>query len=53
MIQTAFVERVNLTARMGVAGLTRRTWATAQTVAGFSRQIEWWRAYYHFSVPPS
>jgi IS1 family transposase len=50
-LQTAFVERVNLTVRMGVAALTRRTWATAQTVAGLSRQVEWWRAYYHFIRP--
>jgi hypothetical protein len=50
-LQTAFVERVNLTARMGVAAQTRRTWATAQTVAGVHRQVEWWRAYDHFSRP--
>jgi hypothetical protein len=50
-VQTAFVERVNLTARQGVAALTRRTWATAQSVAGLHRQVEWWRAYYHFSRP--
>jgi IS1 family transposase/transposase-like protein len=50
-LQTAFVERLNLTARMGVAALTRRTWATAQSVAGLQRQVEWWRAYYHFSRP--
>jgi IS1 family transposase len=49
--QTAFVERVNLTARQSVAALTRRTWATAQSVAGLSRQVGWWRAYYHFTVP--
>jgi hypothetical protein len=50
-IQTAFVERVNLTARQSVAALTRRTWATAQTVAGLHRQVAWWRAYYHFVRP--
>ena len=33
-LQTAFVERLNLTARMSVAALTRRTWATAQTATG-------------------
>jgi hypothetical protein len=44
-IQTAFVERVNLTARMGVAALTRRTWATAQNVAGLQRQVAWCRTY--------
>jgi len=50
-LQTAFVERVNLTARMSVAALTRRTWATAQSAAGLQRQTDWWRAYYHFSRP--
>jgi IS1 family transposase len=49
-IQTAFVERVNLTARQSVAALTRRTWATAQTIAGLQRQVAWWRGYYHFVV---
>ena len=52
-LQTAFVERVNLTARQSVAALTRRTWATAQTAAGLQRQVAWWRAYYHFSRPHS
>jgi IS1 family transposase len=50
-LQTAFVERVNLTARQSVAALTRRTWATAQTATGLHRQVAWWRAYYHFSRP--
>jgi hypothetical protein len=49
-LQTACIERVNLTARQSVAALSRRTWATAQTVAGLSRQVDWWRAYYHFTV---
>jgi IS1 family transposase len=50
-LQTAFVERVNLTVRQSVAALTRRTWATAQTGAGLERQVAWWRAYYHFCRP--
>jgi hypothetical protein len=50
-LQTAFVERLNLTVRQSGAGLTRRTWATAQTAAGLHRQAEWWRAYYHFVRP--
>jgi hypothetical protein len=50
-LQTAFVERVNLTVRMGVAALTRRTWATAHTIAGLHRQVERWRAYCHFLRP--
>ena len=29
-LNTAFIERVNLTIRHGIAALARRTWATAQ-----------------------
>lgn len=50
-LQTAFVERLNLTVRQSVAALTRRTWATAQTSTGLQHQVEWWRAYYHFVRP--
>ncbi len=50
-LNTAFVERVNLTIRQGVAALARRTWATAQTTPSLSAQLEWWRAYYHFARP--
>ena len=50
-LQTAFVERVNLTVRQSVAALTRRTWATAQTAAGLQQQLDWWRGYYHFVRP--
>jgi IS1 family transposase len=50
-LQTAFVERLNLTARQSVSALTRRTWATSQTAAGLQCQVEWWRAYYHFVRP--
>jgi hypothetical protein len=51
VVQTAFVERLNLTARQSVAALTRRTWATAHGDHGVQRQVAWWRAYYHFSRP--
>jgi IS1 family transposase len=51
LVQTAFVERLNLTAHQSVAGLTRRTWATAHGDAGVYRQVAWWRAYYHFCRP--
>jgi IS1 family transposase len=47
-LNTAFVERVNLTLRHSVAGLARRTWATAQTAPQLVAQLEWWRGYYHF-----
>ena len=47
-LNTAFVERVNLTLRQGIAALTRRTWATAQHVPALLASLEWWRGYYHF-----
>jgi hypothetical protein len=50
-LQTAFVERVNLTVRQSSAALTRRTWATAQTAGGLQHQVAWWRGYYHFVRP--
>jgi IS1 family transposase len=50
-LNTAFVERVNLTLRQGVAALTRRTWATAQRTQHLTCHLEWWRAYYHFVRP--
>jgi len=50
-LNTAFVERLNLTVRQEVAALTRRTWATAQTTAGLLLHLEWWRGYYHFVRP--
>ncbi len=43
-IQTAFVERLNLTVRQGIAALTRRTWAIAQSPAELMFQLEWGRA---------
>ena len=33
LIQTAFIERVNLTIRRGVAPLMRKTWSLAQNCA--------------------
>lgn len=50
-VNTAFVERVNLTLRQGVAALGRRTWSTAQGPAHLAAHLEWWRAYYHFVRP--
>ena len=50
-VNTAFVERVNLTLRQGVPALGRRTWSTAQTAAGLWDQVAWWRGYYHFVRP--
>lgn len=50
-INTALIERVNLTVRHGVAALARRTWATSQQAPRLLAHLEWWRAYYHFVRP--
>jgi IS1 family transposase/transposase-like protein len=47
LIQTAFVERVNLTFRQSVAALSRRTWSYAQTERHLLLHCEWFRLYYH------
>jgi IS1 family transposase len=50
-LNTAYIERVNLTVRHGVAALARRTWATAQQTPQLLVNLEWWRAYYHYVRP--
>jgi len=50
-LNTAFIERVNLTIRHGIAALARRTWATAQQSPHLLATLEWRRAYYHFVRP--
>jgi transposase InsO family protein len=50
-LNTACIERVNLTVRHGVAALARRTWATAKPAPQLLVHLEWWRAYYHFVRP--
>ena len=50
-LNTAFIERVNLTTRHGIAALARRTWATAQPSSCLLAHLEWWRANYHFVRP--
>jgi transposase-like protein/IS1 family transposase len=50
-LNTAYIERVNLTVRHGIAALARRTWATAQQSPHLVAHLEWWRAYYHFVRP--
>lgn len=47
-LQTAFVERINLTIRQGVSLLTRRTWSLPHSDQQLLLHVEWWRAYYHF-----
>jgi hypothetical protein len=46
-LNMAFIERVNLTVRHGIAALTLRTWATAQQTPQLLAHLEWWRAYYY------
>jgi hypothetical protein len=46
-LNTAFIERVNLTVRHGVAALARRTPAVAQQSPHLLANLEWWRAYSH------
>src|SRR5262249_2011279 len=50
-LNTAFIVRVNLAVRHGVAALARRTWATSQQAPQLLAYLEWWRAYYHFVRP--
>jgi IS1 family transposase len=50
-LNTAFIERVNLTVRHAIAALARRTWATSQQAPQLLAHLEWWRAYYHFVRP--
>jgi IS1 family transposase len=40
-VNTAFVERVNLTLRQSVAALGRRTWSTARGTPHLAAHLEW------------
>jgi IS1 family transposase/transposase-like protein len=51
VIQTAIIERFNLTIRRGVAPLQRKTWSLAKSQEGLMLHVEWWRAFYHFARP--
>jgi len=50
-IQTAFIERLNLTLRQSIALLTRKTWSLPRREAALLVHVEWWRTYYHFLRP--
>jgi IS1 family transposase len=50
-VQTAFIERLNLTLRELTAPLSRRTWSLARTEASLTRHLHWVLAYYHFVRP--
>jgi IS1 family transposase len=47
-LNTAFVERLNLTVRQSLAALMRRTWSTMHQAPQLLLHLEWWRGYYHF-----
>jgi IS1 family transposase len=47
-INTAFVERLNLTIRQGVCLLVRRTWGRGKYSPELNLHLQWWRGYYHF-----
>ncbi len=51
VLNTAFVERANLTIRRGIAALQRRSWSTTQTQHHLEVQFQWWTGYYHFVRP--
>ena len=50
-LNTAFVERINLTLRHALAALSRRLWATVHLTDELHAHLEWWRTYYHFCRP--
>jgi IS1 family transposase len=50
-VQTAFIERLNLTIRRSIAALARRSWSAAHSLRELALQFEWWRAVYHFARP--
>ena len=50
-VQTAFVERANLTLRELVAPLSRRTWSLARSQASLLLALHWGLCYYHFIRP--
>jgi len=48
-INTAFVERLNLTIRQSISFLVRRTWGKAQFTPELELHLQWWRGYCHYS----
>ena len=50
-IQTAYVERANLTLRELVAPLARRTWSITRSHESLMLAIQWGLCYYHFIRP--
>jgi transposase InsO family protein len=50
-IQTAYVERSNLTLRELIAPLSRRTWSLANDRKHLRLHLQWGLTYYHFVGP--
>jgi IS1 family transposase/transposase-like protein len=51
IIQTAFIERINLTIRQCIAPLQRKTWSLAKSQDALLTHVQWWQAFYHFARP--
>jgi hypothetical protein len=51
VINTAFIERLNLSIRQGVAALGRKVARLAKTDAGLKDLLSLWQAYYNFCLP--
>jgi IS1 family transposase len=52
-INTAFVERVNLSIRQHVAAVGRRVMTLCKHEAGLRQQLVLYQVYYNFHIPPS
>jgi hypothetical protein len=50
VINTAFIERLNLSIRQGVAALGRKVARLAKTDAGLEDLLSLWQAYYNFCL---
>jgi IS1 family transposase len=50
-VETAYVERINLTLRQLIAPLSRRTWSLAHDEQALRLHVGWGRVYYHFARP--
>ena len=50
-INTAFVERLNLTLRQHIAAIARRAITLAKTELGLEHQLHLFQAYYNFCLP--
>jgi len=48
-VETAYVERINLTLRALIAPLSRRTWSLANDEQALAIHVGWGRVYYHFA----